>query len=387
MDIVLPSGTPATASGSSVPSGRATEIPAYCSGGDFTVGIEEELMLVDAAGALLGAEAAPLVSSLLHRTDNGVVTGEVYVDQVELNSPVCAGAEDAVRALRTLRSWVAGQGVQTMAVGCHPSAPFGTAPLAHSARYDAIVEEYAGLLRTPTAALQVHVGLPDAETAMLAYRGLRPRMPLLRALAAGSPYWHGVDSGLASARSAILRSYPRTTVPPLLRSWEDYLARTETLMAAAEVSDYTYVWWDLRPRPPLGTLEVRVMDAQASLSRIAGLTALVQGITRYAVESPDLNELSDDVTAINDHRVVRHGLDARIVDVDGTLRPLREIAQRVVAQARTALAADGLDAPLVVVDEMLCEPGEAARQRRLVTTGGMPALLDDLIARTADVEG
>lgn len=258
----------------------------------------------------------------------------------------------------------------------------GTVGIAPSPRYDAIVAEYAGLLRTPTAALQVHVGMPDVETAMLAYRGLRPRMPLLRALAAGSPFWHGLDSGLASSRSAIIRSYPRTTVPPLLHSWEDYLARIDALVAAAEAPDATHVWWDLRPRPHFGTLEVRVMDAVTSVDFAAGLVALVQGMARRAVVAPDPEQLSDDVTAVNDHQVVRHGLQARVVDVDGQIRELREVAGRVLAEARAELAREGLDAPLDAVEEVLRGPGEPARQRSLVTSSGMRALLDDLIART-----
>lgn len=344
-------------------------------------------MLVDAAGELLGAAAAPLIDATRRAAAHldGVVTGEIYADQLELNSPVCASAEDVADSLRRLRARVTDHGVRAMAVGVHPTAAIGTAVLAPSRRYDAIVGEYAGLLRTPTAALQVHVGLPDPETAMLAYRGLRPRLALLSALAASSPYWHGLDSGLASARSAIIRSYPRTTVAPLLRSWSDFVTRTETLVAAAEAPDHTYVWWDLRPRPELGTLEVRVMDAQTSLPRIAGLTALVQGIARHAVDAPDPEELSDDVLAVNGHSVVRHGLDARIVDVDGSLRTLREAGGRIVSQARAALAPDGLDGPLAVVETMLLEAGEPARQRRLVAAGGMTALLADLVARTCDL--
>lgn len=365
---------------------RGPAVPAYHPGGDFTVGVEEELMLVDEGGEMLGAAAAPLAASL-HRQmhGGGGVTGELYVDQIELNTPICASAEDVARSLRGLRTWVADGGVRAMGVGVHPSAPLGTADITASPRYDAIVAEYAGLIRTPTAALQVHVGVPDSHTAMLAFRGLRPRLPLLSALAAGSPHWHGVDSRLATARTAILRSYPRTTVPPLLRSWHDYVTRIEALMVAAEVPDHTYVWWDLRPRPELGTLEVRVMDTQTSLSRVAGLTALVQGIARRAVEAPDPLQLSDDIVAVNDYRVVRHGLDAQIWDVDGTQRPLREVAGRVLAEAREVLAPDGHDGPLDVVEEMLREPGEPTRQRQLLASGGMPALLADLVARTAEL--
>lgn len=365
-------------------------VPEFRSGGDFTVGVEEELMLVDESGALLGAAASPLLDPVrvMTRTEGGV-TGEIWADQVELSSPVCANAQDVVSSLRMLRRRVADRGLRAMAVGVHPTAPFGAAAIVSSPRYDAILQEYGGLLRTPTAALQVHVGMPDQATAMAAYRALRGHVPLLRALAANSPYWHGVDSGLASARSAILRSYPRTTLPPLLRTWEEYVSRTESLLAAAAAPDPTYVWWDVRPRPEFGTLEVRVMDAQPSLARVAGLTALVQGIARGSVEAPVPGDLSDDFLAANDHRAMRQGLDACITDLDGAMRPLREIGCRVVAQARTALAGGAHDSPLDVVVKMLEETGEPARQRDVVATDGLPALIEDLVARTShlDVEG
>ncbi|WP_210440366.1 carboxylate-amine ligase [Nocardioides xinjiangensis] len=363
-------------------------VPEYRPGGELTVGVEEELMLVDSAGEMLGAAAGGLVASLSAQPlDGGVVTGEVYVDQVELNTPVCASADEVWRSLRLLRGCVTAGGARPLAAGVHPSAALGGAVLASSPRYDRILDEYAGLLRTPTAALQVHVALPDPETAMLAYRALRHQVPLLRALAAGSPYWHGVDSGLASSRSAILRSYPRTTVPPLLRTWEEYVERTEALLDAAEAPDHTYVWWDVRPRPLLGTIEVRVMDAVPSLAAVAGLTALVQGIARRAVEAPDRVDLSDEVLAVNDSRACRHGLETRVVDVDLTMRPLREVAVRVLAEARVALAGDGLDGPLDAVESMLVGPPEPERQRALAREGGLPALLTDLAARTADLDG
>ena len=267
---------------------RSTAVPAFAPGGEFSVGVEEELMLVGDHDELLGADAAPLVEAMVQApVADGVVTGEIYVDQVELNTPVCRGADEVRHALAALRGAVVDVGGRVLAAGVHPTASVGVADIVRSPRYDRIIDEYAGLLRTPTAALQVHVGLPDEETAMLAYRGLRNRLPLLRALAAGSPYWHGLDSGQASARAAIIRSYPRTTMPPLLRSWEEYVTRTEALMRAAETDDHTYVWWEMRPRPVLGTLEVRVMDAVAPLSTVAALTALVQGIARRAVEDPD----------------------------------------------------------------------------------------------------
>jgi len=218
---------------------------------------------------------------------------------------------------------------------------------------------------------------------MVAFRGLRHRLALLRALAAGSPYWHGRDSGLASSRWAVLRSYPRSGMPPSFRSWDAYAALTATLTDAAEVPDYTHVWWDLRAQPRLGTLEIRVMDVQPSLEAVAGLAALVQGLARHAVERPVAAELPDVVLEENDFRVARHGLEARIVDADGTMRPVRELAFQAIVEARSALAADGLDAPLHEVERILSTEPEYCRQRRRVAEGGLELLLTDLADRTA----
>ena len=366
----------------------SARVPDFVAGGEFTVGVEDELMLVDDDGELLGERAVPLVADLVHgHSGPGVVVGEVYVDQVEVTSPVCRGGEQVHAHLVALRSAVSSRGARILSAGVHPTAAFGAAVTSPSPRYDRILDEFAGLLRTPTAAFQVHVGLPDEGALMLAYRGLRQRLPLLRALAAGSPFWHGQDSGLSSSRSAIIRSYPRHHVAPLLHTWQDYVARTEAVLVAAEAPDHTYAWWDMRPRPLIGTLEVRVMDAVPSVALAAGLTSLVQGIARRAVEQPDALDLSDDVLGINDDRVARHGLDTRVVDVDHELRPLREVAARTLAEARATLAVDGLAAPLDAVEERLAAEPEPARQRRLVVRDGMPALLTDLVSRTADGSG
>jgi glutamate---cysteine ligase / carboxylate-amine ligase len=345
------------------------------------------MLLVDENGRLLGEAARPAVARLQQIVlVEGAIAGEIFVDEVELQTPVCRDAEELVAALGAMRRSLALAGTRVMAVGLHPSADFGAAVIATSSRYDRLGAEFAGLLRTPTAAFQVHIGLPDADTAMVVYRVLRNRLSVFRALAAGSPYWHGRDSGLACARSAILRSYPRTTMPPALRSWPEYVETMARQMSAAEVTDYTYVCWELRPQPRLGTVEVRVMDAQPSLARAAGLAALVQGLARHAVEAPDREDLPGDVVLANDFAACRHGLDTTILDLDGSRRPLRDVAACALEDARRLLAPEGLDGPLEIVRAMLMGPPEYVRQRHLCEQQGMAALLADLVARTADVD-
>ncbi|HEX5089253.1 MAG TPA: glutamate-cysteine ligase family protein [Nocardioides sp.] len=373
---------------SAVAEGRTRAVPDWKPGAAFTLGAEDELLLTDGDGRLLGQRALPAMTRLRRLLPGEhTVDGEIFVDEVELRTPACRDAEALRDALGTLRRSAALAEVGLMAVGVHPEAELGTARIAASPRYDRLGEEFAGLLRTPTAAFQVHVGLPDIETAMVVYRALRNRLSIFRALAAGSPYWHGRDSGLACVRSAILRSYPRTTMPPVLRSWEHYVDTIGRQMSAADVPDYTYVCWELRPQPRLGTLEVRVMDAQPSLERAAGLAALLQGLARHAVEVPDRDDLPDEVVLANDFAVCRHGLDARVLDLDGSRRPLRELAARALEDARRWLAPDGLEPPLEAALAILVEPPEYVRQRDIIGRHGMPGLLADLAARTMDVDG
>jgi carboxylate-amine ligase len=365
------------------PATAAAGLPPFRPGGEFTVGAEEELLLVDAHGSLVGEAGGAVIAALMSRChDEGVVTHELFAEQVELGTAVCQDADGVGDCLRRFRAAIADCGASAMAVGVHPAAPFGEVRSVHSERYDAIRAELAGLVRTPTSAFQVHVGVPDPDTAITVYRGLRNRLALFRALGAASPFWHGRDSGLASARSGILRSYPRCTTPPVLRSYEEYEWRMRQVVAAAEAPDYTYVWWDLRPQPRLGTLELRVMDALPSVDQCVALTALAQGLARHAAELPTSVDLPVEVLQENDFRAYRYGLDARVLDIDGRVKPVRQLAHEALQEAVDALAGDGLDAPLAGIAAMLAEPLQCQRQRRIHSTGGMPALLAALVEET-----
>jgi YbdK family carboxylate-amine ligase len=170
-------------------------------------------------------------------------------------------------------------GARYIGGGLHPDVKYGDVKHVETERYQAIREEMRGLLsRTPTAALHVHVGMPDPDTAIHVCNRLRVHLPLFQALAAHSPYWFGVDSGLASSRSAVFRAFPRSRVPQAFDSWDHYQEVIRWCVATAEVPDYTFVWWDIRPSPNLGTVEVRAMDAQSRIESVAGIAALVHAL-------------------------------------------------------------------------------------------------------------
>lgn len=363
--------------------GRAPGVESgFAPGGEFTVGVEEELILVDAEHRTLADASAVIAGLPAPAPEVGMISREIFESEVEFATVACQDAGQVCSKLSTLRGALRRTGARALAAGLHPDAPLGDVPLTDAPRYRAIAANLAGLLRMPTAALQVHVGMPDAASAIAAYRGLRHHLAVLRALSASSPFWHGHHSGLASARWAVVGSYPRSGIPPTVHSWAEYVALTDAVVAAAGVPDYTYLWWDQRIQPRLGTIEVRVMDAQPSLDAVAGLTALVQGLARHAVERPCVVDMPSAVLAENDFRAARYGLQARLVDLDGALRPVRELAALLLAEARIDLRADGLDAPLAGVEKLLRDEPEYARQRRVHAEGGMPALLTDLATRT-----
>ena len=138
--------------------------------------------------------------------------------------------------------------------------------LVQSERYGRVERQMRGLIkRTPECALHVHVGLPDTDAAVAAMNGLRELLPLLHGLGANSPFWFGADSGMASSRAAVIRAYPGRGIPPVLDSWDDYLAALDAVRAGGGPTDHTMVWWDARPQPRLGTVELREVDVQSDL--------------------------------------------------------------------------------------------------------------------------
>src|SRR4051794_9486014 len=251
----------------------------------FGLGMEEELLLVDARTHAL----AHVSSQIVPRVDvpAGEVKHDVYEALVETASPVVAGAREGAQALSALRAALQAAGATLIGCGIHPDGALGDVLHVDEPRYREVAAQLRGLLRrTPTCALHVHVGMPDPETCILAANRMRAHLPVLQALAAHSPFWHGVDSGFATARAQLFRGYPRAVVPRAFSGWAEYVDVVRAAVAAADAPDYTFLWWDLRPHPKLGTLEVRAMDAQARLGSVEGLSALVHALAVRAATEP-----------------------------------------------------------------------------------------------------
>ena len=352
---------------------------------DFALGIEEELILVDRTTHALEHSAVEVLGRLDVAPEEGAALPEAFAALVELTTPVSADAGEAVASLAGLRRHLHSAGATTIGAGLHPDGAFGDVIHYPSERYRLIGEEMRGLMmRTPTAALHVHIGMPDADVAIRAYNGLRAQLPLLQALAANSPFWHGRDSGLATARAQVFRALPRSEIPASFASFDEYVDSVEALAAAGQLPDYTFLWWDIRLHPVLGTLEVRAMDCQSSLSDVAALAGLVHALTRRAAEEHGPWEHRDALME-SSFRAARDGLEASLW-YDGRLRPVPEIARATMQLAMPYARELGSDGALEELERMLVDGNGAARRRAAFARGGMPTVLSELVEETAQPE-
>jgi len=242
----------------------------FGSSAPWSLGVEEELFLVDAETL----EAAPLFSQVVPEPGPRL-KAEVFACLVETTTPICADADEVLAELVALRREVvrraAEHGATILAAGAHPTARGADQQLVPEPRYlDLAAKLRDGLSRQLVCGLHVHVGMPDADTCLLAYEGIVPWLPTLLALSANSPFAEGRDSGLRSVRAGRLAELPTGGPPPVLRSWDDWRAETG--------ADYTRRHWDVRPHPLLGTLEVRIVEQQTDVRRSAAFAALVQAL-------------------------------------------------------------------------------------------------------------
>jgi len=355
---------------------------AFGSSAPFTLGVEEELFLVDpVTGAQIDASLA-----VLERVGpvDGTVERELHACQVELITNVCATAEEATAALRRLRAAVVATGAGILGAGMHPAALPGSIEITDKDRYAHIRHLLGDAVADPTGGLHVHVGMPDPETAIRCFNSLRRHLPLLQALGANSPFRYGRDTGLASAREVTMRGWPRSGVPRAMRDFEDFCASSELLCQAADVEDYTWFWWKLRPHPRLGTVEIRALDAQTSLDDLAALVALAHCLARHAATAPEEPDPAPELLDEASFRAARFGTSAELPGRDGARRPvaliLADVLATVAPHARELGCEDALDATRRLVEH----GGGAGAQRAAHAIGGLGATLRDAVVRTRD---
>jgi carboxylate-amine ligase len=355
----------------------------------LTVGLEEEVMLLDPGDLDLAPRAADVLAAA---GGDGRFKLELPAAQVEIVTPPCAGVREAVGHLAAGRrdlAAAAGGLVRLAGAGTHPFAS-GRGVLNGGDRYAWTVGEYGEVARRQLVwALQVHVAVGSAAATLPVYNALRSYLPELAALAANAPFYEGRDTGLASVRPKLAEALPRQGLPPALPDWETYAEALAWGARSGRVPRPGVWWWELRPHPAFGTLEVRVCDAQTRSADTAGVAAVVHCLVAWLVGRRQAGEeLPVAPTwriAENRWSANRHGLDGTMADlVSGEPEPTRDRLRRLLDDlGPTAQRLGCLDA--LEQAAHLAKANGAQRQRAVAADAGLRGLVawmaDEFLAR------
>jgi carboxylate-amine ligase len=356
-------------------------------GNEYTLGVEEEVMLLDPRDWSL----APAIDDVLGALPDELrdhVSSETHSSAVELRTGVHATVGDAVAELGSLRAKLSdvlsGLGLAAGAAGTHPSAVWHEMAVSSRERHQEVYGSMRELARRePTFALHVHVGLPSGEAGIAAFNRLRAHIPLLLALSANSPFWQGRDTGLASARTPLFQAFPRVGIPRTFGSYGEYVRAVNLLLDCGAFPDHTYLWWDVRPQPRLGTVEVRIMDSQTTLDGTAALVALVQSLVRLELVDGHADAAlvhAPEVLDENRFLAARDGVDAELVDpVLGRAVSIVDICAELMLSCAPHADALGCSEQLKLVADLLVHDSPE-RQRKLAERDGLVGLVADLAA-------
>jgi carboxylate-amine ligase len=360
--------------------------------GPYTVGIEEEVMLLDQLTWALAHRIDSVLPRLPHgRTDS--FTAETHGSALEIQTGVHGRIGEAMEELGALRreldETLRPLSMRAASAGTHPFAVWQEIVVSAGERYQFVYGSMRELARRePTFGLHVHVGVPDAESAIHAANRLRTEIPLLLALSVNSPFWQGRDTGLASARTPLFQAFPRVGVPRAFHAYEEYVESVDVLIRSGAVPEPTFLWWDVRPQPRFGTVEIRIMDAQTTLGDTASLAALVQSLVRLEVEEG--NETYDcgiPPEVLNENRFLaaRDGMDAELIQPSLNERvPAKALLDDLLAACRPHAEALGCLEEFNGIGRLADRTG-ARRQLELSRSlGSLPrvvaVLADDFLA-------
>jgi carboxylate-amine ligase len=356
----------------------------------YTVGIEEELMILDPdTYALVNA-----IDALLEDATEGEIKPELMESVLEISTKPCADLREASVSLRALRRQVRDIADKKRlcigSAGTHPVARWEDQRITRAPRYRDIVDALRFVARQELIfGLHVHIGLDDREKAIHVANGMRVHVPILLALSANSPYWRGDDSGLDSTRMPIFRQFPRVGIPPYYKDWDDYERRIAFMVDTGVMEDYTWLWYDVRPHPNFGTVEIRAMDAQTHVEHTLGLAALIQAMVKELSEHHEAGKkLADypyEMLDENKWLASRHGLEGELVDLPDRERvPAKALAQRLHDRLREHAQDLGAENELEGVTDLIERGNGAYRQRKVYEANrDFTELLQDIVAASA----
>src|SRR3954447_19979786 len=337
-------------------------------GPSYTIGIEEELMICDGSSY----DLVNAIESLLGPAPAGHVKPELMESVLEIATDPAPNTAQAGEQLRALRGHVRATAARrNLAIGSSRAptvAMWEDQRIAARERYRDLVSSLRFVARQELIfGVHVHVALDDPDKAIHVADGMRVHLAVLLALSANSPFWRAQSTGLLSARTPIFRAFPRVGVPPAYGDWAGYEREIEFMVKSEVMEDYTFLWYDVRPHPELGTVEVRVCDSQTRIEHTLGLSALIQAMVRELCEHFDsggrLAAYPWQMLDENKWLAARHGLDGELVDLPSSDRvATKALARRLIDRLRDHARDLGSATELEAVEDLLHRGNGAARQ-------------------------
>ncbi|GAB4080427.1 glutamate--cysteine ligase [Modestobacter muralis] len=363
-----------------------------------SLGVEWELQLIDRETRALTSGATEILAELTPEglEEHPKAKHELLQSTVEIITGICTTVAEAKADLAgTLAEVVEAadrRGLGVMCAGSHPFTPWESQQISPKERYAQLVERMQWVVRRMQIfGVHVHVGVRGQEKAIPIVNALTGYVPHFLALSASSPYWDGIDTGLASSRALVFEGMPTAGLPHQLAGWAEFEQYMGTLIASGSVESVREVWWDIRPHPDFGTVELRICDGLTNLDEIGAVAALAQCLVETFDRALDRGETlpvpAGWVARENKWRASRFGLDASIVvDDDGTVRPVREALADLVEELLPVARELGCEAELLDVRRIVATGGSAARQRAVAAAhgGALEPVVDSLLAELRD---
>ncbi len=342
---------------------------------DFTIGIEEEYLLVDAETLDL-AHAPDAMMAACRAEFEGQVSPEFLQCQIEIGTRVCAGVRDAREDLKRLRACVSrharAHGLRPIAASCHPFADWKDQHHTDKARYNELSRALAGVARRMLiCGMHVHVGIPDRELRIDLMNQLSYFLPHLLAMSTSSPFWQGQDTGLNSYRLTVFDNLPRTGLPPRLSGWQAFEGAVDTLVDLGVIEDASKIWWDLRPSSKFPTIETRIMDVSPRIEMTLSLAALVQCLVRMLWRLSRKNQrwriYDGFLLGENRWRAQRYGVSEGLIDLgQRAIVPFDVLLEELIALTAEDAEALGCAAEVQALRGHIAHGTSADRQRRVL---------------------
>lgn len=333
---------------------------------NYSFGVEEEYFIVDADTKSLRRKAAPAFLAELTRKVGSVVTREMLQSQIEIATKPAHTMDEVHEELRSLRQTIgavaADHGLSYFASSTHPTAGWSGGQPTQKIRYDGMMQDLQMLgERNLLCGMHVHVQLPDVDRRVEVMRRMIPYIPLFIALSTSSPFWRSRRTGLMGYRLAAYDELPRTGIPELFESNEDYQAYMSALIETRVIQDSSYVWWTIRPSSGHPTLELRAPDVCTRVEDAVGLAALYRALARHLFNHPEMNKginaVDRAIAVENKWRAQRYGIHGSFVDrAEGRAVPISEELDRLIAMIEDDIG------------ELNCAK-EIADVRKILTTG------------------